>query len=254
MVGYYRAVSRFYDLELAERGDEELWRRVGRAAAGRRILELGAGSGRATALLAAGGARFVLALDLSPDMLARARGRLAGRENVGLVQADMRAPPLRGEFDLIVAADDPFSHLIASADRQRALTAAAELLAGGGRLILDALWLNRSELAARAGDGRAGERRVADRAGREMRVREHWRCDPRSHRCRASYAYSLDGAEVEVACFEARAWTAAEVRRRFAAAGLTIERWSGDYQGGPWEEARSRRLVVEARRTSGPAL
>jgi SAM-dependent methyltransferase len=248
VVGYYRAVSPFYDLELAGRGDEELWRRLGRAAAGRRVLELGAGSGRATALLAAGGAALVLALDLSPDMLARARARLTGCDNVRLLRADMRRLPLRGAFDLVVAADDPFSHLVDSADRQRALSAAADLLAPGGSLVLDALWLSRAELAARSGAGRVHERSVAAGGGRELRVREHWRCDARSRRCRASYAYSLDGAEVGRASFEARAWTIAEVRRRFAAAGLAVERWSGDYQGGAWDEERSRHLVVEARR------
>src|SRR5438105_3078869 len=224
---YYRAVAPFYDLELRERGDESFWARLGRGAAGRRVLELGAGSGRATALRAAGGAALVCALDRSPEMLERARRRLAGLGNVRLVLGDMRAPPLRGTFDLVVAADDPFSHLVASADRQRALSAAAGLLASGGRLVVDALWFNPSELARRAGAGLRSEREAA--GDRSLRVREHWRCDPRSHRCRASYTYSRDGAEVASAAFVARSWTAAEVRRRFAAAGLRVERCWGDY-------------------------
>src|SRR6185503_9649320 len=99
------------------------------------VLEIGAGSGRATALLAAGGADLVVALDLSPDMLARARAALAGLANVRLLRADMRALPLRGAFDLVVAANDPFSHLTAAADRQRALAAAADLLAPDGALV-----------------------------------------------------------------------------------------------------------------------
>jgi SAM-dependent methyltransferase len=248
VVSYYRSIADFYDLELADRGDERLWRRLGRAAAGRRVLELGAGSGRATALLAGGGAALVLALDLSPDMLARAGARLAGFGNVRLVRGDMRAPPLRGAFDLIVAANDPFSHLVESADRQRALTAAAGLLAPGGAIVLDALWLSARELARRAGDGVRSERRAEASGGRELRVREHWRCDPASHRCRASYEYALDGRVVGSAAFEARAWTPAELRERFAAAGLSIVRWWGDYAGQRWDAERSRRLVVEGRR------
>src|SRR5258707_1113143 len=81
---YYRRVLPFYDLELADRGDGDLWTWAASAPAGCRVLELGAGTGRATACFARA-AGFVVALDLSPEMIAIARGRLAGAAKVALV-------------------------------------------------------------------------------------------------------------------------------------------------------------------------
>ena len=49
---YYHEILPFYDLELADRGDEELWAWAAGAPTGCRVLELGAGTGRATAALA----------------------------------------------------------------------------------------------------------------------------------------------------------------------------------------------------------
>ncbi|MGH8707078.1 MAG: methyltransferase domain-containing protein, partial [Burkholderiales bacterium] len=85
------------------------------AAAPETVVDLGCGAGNLAPLLMARwpGAKLT-GVDSSPEMLARARARLADRENVRLVRADMRALPLRGAFDLVVAADDPFSHLTRS--------------------------------------------------------------------------------------------------------------------------------------------
>src|SRR6476660_5894660 len=94
---YYRRVLPFYELELADRGDEEMWTWAASAPSGCRVLELGAGSGRATAFLARS-AGFIVALDLAPEMIAVARRRLAGASNVALAVADMREIELRLRF------------------------------------------------------------------------------------------------------------------------------------------------------------
>ena len=60
---YYRRILPFYDLELADRGDGELWAWAASAPPGCRVLELGAGTGRATAFLARTAGR-VVALEL----------------------------------------------------------------------------------------------------------------------------------------------------------------------------------------------
>ena len=66
-------------------------------------LEIGCGSGELTARLAARAER-VLALDLSPRMLAAASARCAGRGNVELVCADAQSYPLApAHFDAIAS-------------------------------------------------------------------------------------------------------------------------------------------------------
>ncbi|MBV8200229.1 MAG: class I SAM-dependent methyltransferase, partial [Acidobacteria bacterium] len=166
VAGYYHRIARYLDLELADRGDAAFWQWAASTPPSCRVLELGAGTGRATAFLAAAGAR-VLAIDLVPELIAMARLRLRRRADGGgaangrveLLVADMRQLPLAAEFDLVVAVDDPFAHLLRGADRSRALAQAAAHLAPGGRLILDAAWfsLRRRELASRP-EGLAVER------------------------------------------------------------------------------------------------
>jgi ubiquinone/menaquinone biosynthesis C-methylase UbiE len=71
--------------------------------AGLEVLDLGCGTGRHTAWLAAAGAR-VTAVDFSPGMLAVARDRLGDRE-ARFLQHDLHDPlPLEnGSFDLVVS-------------------------------------------------------------------------------------------------------------------------------------------------------
>jgi SAM-dependent methyltransferase len=249
IAAYYRTVAPYYDHELVERGDEALWSALGREHAGDWVLELGAGTGRATARLAGAGAS-VVGLDLSAEMLARGRERLAGRDGVHLVQADMRAFAFRRRFDLVVAADDPFSHLTADRDRDRALWCAAAALAPGGRFVLDALWFPDSELA-RLAVGRRSERSLPFH-GRTLRVCELWRRDGGGPICRAEYTYRLDGRIVARAAFRARAWTRDELERRLSRAGLAAEQWWGEYDRRPWNESSSERLVVVAVRSPHP--
>jgi SAM-dependent methyltransferase len=245
VTAYYQAIAPYYDHELVDRGDERLWAELGREHADGRVLEVGAGSGRATAFLAEAGAT-VVGLDLSPEMLGRARRRLAGRERVFLVRSDMRAFAFRRDFDLVVAANDPFSHLTDDDDRERALRCAAAALSRRGRLVLDALWFGPGELA-RLAAGRRSERSVPYQNG-TLLVAEHWRRDGGGQRYRAVYTYRLDGRTVGRAAFRARTWTPDELEARLSRAGLrTLDRW-GDYDRRPWDEATSTRLVVVAGR------
>ncbi|HVA26019.1 MAG TPA: class I SAM-dependent methyltransferase [Chloroflexota bacterium] len=234
---YYRTVAPFMEAELAGRGDEALWRQVGRQYRAGRILEIGCGGGRVTAMLAQAGAR-VLGIDLSPELLRLAQPRLAGA-SASLLLADVRQLALRTKFEAIVAPDDPFSHLTSSADRDRALRSVAAHLAPEGRFLLDALWFP---------DGKAGKVDAHDMIvdGRLIHVTEHWRCNSRTHRCATEYNYDSGAGEPAHARFEARYWTPPELCQRFERAGLRItQRW-GSYDGQPWDERRSGRLVVEA--------
>lgn len=245
---YYRQILPFYDLELADRGDGEFWTWAASSPRGCRVLELGAGTGRATAFLARS-AGSVVALDVDLDLLAVARRRLAGCANVRLLAADMRRPGIAGEVDLVAAVDDPFVHLTHGQDRERALRMAASLLRPGGRLVLDAAWLSPAA-RRRAAEASGLVRERAHGEDGELVVREVWRCADR--RCRTRFDYRLEGEAVASASFPARLWSLAEIESRGRAAGLEVVALWGDYDRRPWDRATSPRLIAELRRANGP--
>jgi SAM-dependent methyltransferase len=238
---YYHQVLPFYDRELADRGDGELWSWAASTPAGCRVLELGSGTGRATAFLART-AGWVVGLELAPEMIAAARRRLAAQGNVAFVAADMRTAPLRVQFDLVAAVDDPFVHLIADGDRERAFALAARHLVTGGRFLLEAAWFSPEQ--RRAAGSPAGLVKESSDAG-GLEVRETWRCDPRSRLCTACFEYSRHGRLLESASFPARLWSRDEVEHRAGAAGLRVSHLWGDYDRRPWDRATSPRLIAE---------
>lgn len=245
---YYRAVSRFIDLELDTRGDTAFWRGVSEEVPDVSVLELGAGTGRVTVHLAEA-ARRVVALDLSLAMLARARRRLAGRKGVHLLAGDMRSVPVDARFDLVVAANDPFVHLPGNADRDRAVEEVAARLVPGGRFYLDAHWLG-SEARARAAEpGGLVRERAVGTGETEITVRETWRCDVETSLCSARYEYFHGGERVEEATFRARLWTVPEIEDRLERAGLRIRSVWSDYARTPWDPETADHLVVEALRS-----
>lgn len=100
---------------------------------GEEVLDLGCGTGRVAELVATQTpASLVAAVDLSPEMLERARRRLAG---LGPVVREMDAQALRfpdGSFDVVVAS---FS-LMFCPDHAAALAEAHRVLRPGGRLVM----------------------------------------------------------------------------------------------------------------------
>ncbi|HSN86543.1 MAG TPA: class I SAM-dependent methyltransferase [Thermoanaerobaculia bacterium] len=238
---YYHRVLPFFDRELADRGDGELWAWAASAPPGCRVLEIGAGTGRATASLARTAGR-VVAFDLAPEMIAVARRRLRDRSNVSLFVADMREIGLRVLFDLVVAVDDPFVHLTEDGDRDRAFTAATRHLLPGGRFLLDAAWFSPEK---RHAAGEPGGLVLERSAGKGLEVRETWRCDPEARLCSTSFEYRLEGQKVERASFSARLWSREELEHRARAAGLQIAHLWGDYDRRPWDRETSPRLIAE---------
>jgi SAM-dependent methyltransferase len=239
---YYHRVLPFYEAELKDRGDGAFWAWAASEPAGCRVLEVGAGTGRATRFLARTAGR-VVAFDLTLEMIAVARRRFAGSSHVSVLVADLRSLRLEERFDLIAAVDDPFVHLTEDADRDRGFAAVAEHLAPDGRFLLDAAWLPPERRHQAEADGLVEDQEAAG----GLAVRETWRCEPESRLCTTRFEYRIEGQLEAKASFAARLWSLGEMEERCRAAGLTITQTWGDYDRRPWDRESSPRLIVEMR-------
>ena len=117
------------------------------------VLELGCGTGRTLLPVAAAGIP-ITGIERSPDMLARARQRLAAipseqRQNAELLAGDMRDFSLGRSFHLASLPYRTFQHLLEPDDQYRALGAIHRHLEPGGRLVFNTFDPTR-DLAARA--------------------------------------------------------------------------------------------------------
>lgn len=111
---------------------------LGLLGAERRALDIGCGIGRLLLPLAPR-VGWAVGIDVAPAMLAEARGRLAGRGNVGLVRGAGRdlAMLADGAFDLLLAADS-FPYLVQAglAVAEAHIRDGARLLRTGGRFVI----------------------------------------------------------------------------------------------------------------------
>lgn len=108
-------------------------------APGARVLDLGGGPGRYAIELAKRGCRVVLA-DLSPELLEVARRRvteagLPGVESFDAVNATDLGRYADGSFDAVIAFG-PFYHLVAEAERRRAVAEIRRVLVSHGRAFI----------------------------------------------------------------------------------------------------------------------
>jgi DNA repair exonuclease SbcCD ATPase subunit len=99
---------------------------------GRRVLELGSGSGAAAAYLASHGAAHVLGVETDPALVERARARFdAPNVTFRLAQSLLDLVPGAAPFDVVLVPEAE-----ALVRRPEAIPALARLIAGGGRLVL----------------------------------------------------------------------------------------------------------------------
>jgi SAM-dependent methyltransferase len=228
-------------MESVARRDLGFWRSLARRVRPPRNQGVGAGRRRDKSAVA----RDVpaIGIDISLEMLARARRRLEPGSHARFVAADMRRVAFTGGFDLIIAASDPFSHLTSLADRRQALRAVAEQLSGHGHFVLEGLYRPRKIFEP-------AERRIRHAAG-ALSISESWRPIGARQLWNARYRYRDrrgEGEETTVeASFVARAWDPAGIRRFFASCGLAIEELWGDFDRRPFSRGATR-LVVVARR------
>jgi SAM-dependent methyltransferase len=136
----YEAFAPYYDLFTAHHRYDE-WtatlERCARAAGlrGRRLLDVACGTGKSFLPFLDRGYE-VTACDLSPAMLALASEKADGRARV--LEADMRALPVLGSFDLVCCLDDAINYLLSEAELVEAFEGVRRNLAPGGIVVFDA--------------------------------------------------------------------------------------------------------------------
>jgi SAM-dependent methyltransferase len=138
-------LAELYDLEHDEvTGDLGFYRRMVRRI-GRSVLDLGCGSGRLFRAFLEGGAKTVVGVDGSPDLIARAERRIAADRllaraaqegRIRVLLGDARRPPPTGRHSLAVMVG-VLPHLDGPEDALRAMSAAGARLAHDGRLVID---------------------------------------------------------------------------------------------------------------------
>ena len=131
--------ARYYDAFTAHH-DYELWMdrlealAVAHGLVGRRLLDVACGTGKSLEPMLARGYEAT-GCDVSARMLDAARPKLGARAR--LVEADMRALPELGRFDLVTCIDEPLNYLLDADDLAAAFEAAARCLAPGGIYLFD---------------------------------------------------------------------------------------------------------------------
>lgn len=129
---FYDAFTAHYEYETWMRDIEALARAAGLR--GRRLLDVGCGTGKSFMPMLDRGYE-VVACDLSPAMVERARRKAGGRAEV--VVADMRDLPWRDRFDLVTCVDDAMNYLLSTDDLIAALRSFYRSLRPGGVSVFD---------------------------------------------------------------------------------------------------------------------
>jgi ubiquinone/menaquinone biosynthesis C-methylase UbiE len=133
----YTPIADLYDLYVTDTGDHPFWTRRAAESEGP-ILELTAGTGRATVALRAGTSQPVVALDSSPAMLRRLSARLADSPAPVLpVCGDLVELPFPdGGFALCGVPFNSLGEVVEPSARRRALEEIRRVLSPSGRAVV----------------------------------------------------------------------------------------------------------------------
>lgn len=240
MTDPYAQISRIYDAEFDAASVD-----VGFFAARldrRATLVLGCGTGRVVRGLE--GARPVVGVDRSADMLATARTRCTSR----FVRADLRDfdAALAGEtFGNIVIPNAGFNFLASRADQAACLGACARALAADGDLWLDLPMPDAAHLGERSTpELPAWEGRLD---GAEARRTREVRRSAEAQRLELIDRYWLDGEFLAESVLRLRQIWPAEAEWMLEANGWYADEILGDHAGGPIRDGCPR-LLIRARR------
>lgn len=224
-------LAQFYDA--ANRWDADFDYCASLAENAESVLDLGCGTGEFASALA-GSARIkrIVGVDPAAAMLDIARMRPGG-DRVTWVQGDARSVRLGARFDLVVLTGHVFQVFLETGDQRAVLATIAAHLKQGGRFIFDS-----RNPASGIKENRARHDAVRRFEHPRLGEVEAWNVssyDP--HTCVLTYenGYRLlrTGQDYSGSA-RIRYTSQEELADLIRSAGLTVERWLGDWQGNPY--------------------
>jgi SAM-dependent methyltransferase len=252
-----------YDYEYRRRrADVRFYRELAkqRLGDGGRILELGAGSGRATIALARAGYE-VVALDTSAAMLAKLRARVdalpsAVARRITIVEGDLRAFEIRRKargpqvdrFALVVAVFNVIEHLYTRVEVDACLRSVSRHLAPGGAFAFDVQMPDLAWLLRDPSKRWAKTRFTDPTTGRAMLYSTNHDYDPVAQIVLVRLYYEpADGkGPTKIIKLSQRKFFPAELEALVAHAGLRVVERYGDFSGRALDgDAESQVLVCE---------
>lgn len=248
------ADAALYDHEYRRRrADVNFYRELAKArlSRGKRILELGAGSGRVTIPLARDG-HTIVALDQSQAMLAKLQKRVqalpeAARDRVTIVEADICTFELPRTFDLVIAAFNVFEHLYTRSEVDACLRRVLAHLAPGGALAFD-VQLPDLEWLTRDPTKRWARTKFTDPStGHRLMYSTNHDYDPVSQIAMIRIFYDpIEGTPPggRVVQLSQRKFFPAELEALVAHAGLVMTERYGDFSGGPLGPGSESQILV----------
>jgi len=249
----YTSIADLYDLYVTETADHSFWSRLAAQATGP-ILELTAGTGRATVALRAASTQAVVALDHAPAMLRRLIARFRnGPRPVWAVGGDLTILPFPADrFGLVAIPFNSFGEVLEAPQRAAVMCELGRVLAPTGRAVVTL-------------HNPARRRRTLD-----FEVRRHGPFGAGDHRLEVLVRGRLLSAELAVSEQTYRVLDAADqvveerqLTFRFVlpdasslvnmagAAGLELQALFGDYDESPYVSAHSPFIVAVLGRTLG---
>jgi SAM-dependent methyltransferase len=222
----------------------------------RSLLELGCGTGAITLPLAdvlfrengRSADTLVAGVDTSHEMLRIARSRDA---RIGWVQGDIRSPPFRGGFDLIMCCFNTVQFILTDHELQEFLMTVRYLLNPDGLFAFDIYQPNLDALMNKPKRDKIA-RVVTDSRGRRFEQWEDYKYDPDSRQLTIQYRLVEVGAAIDAPIsrlgYPLRQYFAEEILRHLASSGLTIRGRYGDLDRAPFTGSSPKQVLVCARR------
>jgi SAM-dependent methyltransferase len=214
------------------------------------VLELGVGTGRIAAALAAEEVD-VVGIDLMGEMLSKARERLARlppaqRQRVVLRRGDLRRLRLNRRFGLVFAPFNAFMHLYSRRDMEQALEVCRRHLKPDGRLAFDVLMPDLPALLQDPERLYACGSIVDPTDGRRYRHFEASHYDPVSQVRTVTMLFESDDAAVASRAIPLtqRQFFPAELEALLLYNGFEIEAHYGGFGSGPIELRAESQVVV----------